>query len=46
MVVQKSLRYGRFRELAEMVHQLTDIHLDILSSTCTAPVQSRHSRRR
>jgi hypothetical protein len=39
--VQKSLWYRRFREQAEMIHEFTDLYLDILSSTCNAPVQPR-----
>jgi hypothetical protein len=41
MVVQKSLQYRRFREQAEMVHQLNDIYLDVLSPPYSASVQSR-----
>jgi hypothetical protein len=40
-VVQKSLLSRRFRERAEIVHQLAHIYLDILSPTCTASMQSR-----
>jgi hypothetical protein len=29
--VQNSLRYTRFRERAEIAHQITDIYLDVLS---------------
>jgi hypothetical protein len=40
-VIQKSLWSRRFRELAEIIHQLTDIDWDVLFPTCSALVQSR-----